>query len=137
MPNLKYMYVRNEYKKRDVSIVSDLVEEDGNYFVKCGWTFRHKQDKFIKREGRKLALERMNSGDKNYSTKFQIEPERVKFFDIAAEILSNILSKESTPRMYAEDILWDMEYYAFNALDDDQRIDLAKKMWESKQIISR
>lgn len=80
----------------------------------------------------------MNNGDRSYSAQFKIEPERVKFFSIAAEILSNILSKESTPRMYAEDLLWDMEYYNFNSLDEDSRRNLAKEMWETrKEIIFR
>jgi hypothetical protein len=125
------MYVRNEEKNRDITIVSDLIEENGNYFIKCAWAFRHRTDKFIKREGRKLALERLNSADEKFSTKFQLDPERVRFFNIAAEILSNILSKENTPKRFIKDILWDMDFFNYLSLSPQERNEYHKSMWSN------
>ena len=55
--NLKFLYVRNDYKKRDITIASNLVKEGDKTVIKFGWAFRHKKDKFIKKEGRDRAVE--------------------------------------------------------------------------------
>lgn len=122
MSNLKYLYVRNMYRKRDITIVSDVFDENGKTYVKAAWTFRCNHDKFIKREGRKLALERLDSSDPNYSTIF--ETEEVKFYHIAAIILSEILVNPSTPRKYLEDIHDDLRYFTECALN-------GKPTWDS------
>lgn len=111
MSNMKFMYVRNDWKKRDVTIVSDLFTEGDKTFVKCGWAFRCNHDKFIKREGRRLAIERMNTSDPNYSASFEITPSDVKFFKIGAEILSIILQKETTPKKFFSDLGEDLQYF--------------------------
>lgn len=114
MSNLKYLYVRNIYKKRDITIVSDVYDENGKTYVKAAWAFRCNHDKFIKKEGRKVALERLNVLDPNYSTVF--ETEEVKFYHIAAIILSEILTSQSTPKKYLEDIHDDLRYFTECAL---------------------
>lgn len=111
MSKCKYLYIRNEWKKRDITIVSDLVDKDDKVFVRCGWAFRCNHDKFIKREGRKLALERMESLDTDYSAEFEIKREDISFFKIASEILSIIADKQSTPKKYIQDIAEDLHYF--------------------------
>lgn len=109
MSNLKFVYIRNEWKKRDITIVSNLVREGDKNIVTCGWAFRSNHDQFIKREGKKLAIERMNSNDPNYSFSFEIkEP---KFFDITTIILNKIVTSESTPKKYLRDLEYDLEYF--------------------------
>lgn len=107
------MYVRNECKKRDVTIVSNLIKEGDETFVEFAWSFRHKNDKFIKREGRKIVLERLQNNDADYSATIQIAPKNVKFFDIAVEILESIANNPNTPKIYKRDIMEDMSYYLF------------------------
>lgn len=128
MTNIKYMYVRNMWKNRDITIVSNLIEKDDKTFVQCGWTFRHSKDKqFIKREGRKIALERMNNQDKDYSATFEIEKQDAKFFKICAGILSQILEKETTPNKYKNDIADDLYYFAYFSTNDRT----PKECWET------
>lgn len=111
MSKCKYLYVRNYWKKRDITIVSDLVDRDDKTFVRCGWAFRCNHDKFIKKEGRKLAYERMTSIDPNYSAEFEIKKEDISFYKIAAEVLSIVANKESTPKKYLQDIAEDLHYF--------------------------
>lgn len=115
MNNLKYLYVRNLYRNRDVTIVSNLTESDGKYYVNCGWAFRSNHDIFVKKEGRKLALERMNSSDPEYSATFLIE--NPKFFDISSNVLSAIIQKSSTPRKYIKDLTDDLFYFSHCAVN--------------------
>ncbi len=113
MSNIKFMYVRNPWKKRDITIVSDIVESEGKVFVKTGWAFRSNHDKFIKKEGRNLALERMNSSDEDYSEVLEIG--KKNYYDIALVILSHIYNKYSTPRKYLNDISWEIQYRLMNS----------------------
>lgn len=96
MSNCKYLYVRNDWYKRNITIVSDLVEENGKKVVKCAWAFCSNKDKFIKKEGRQLALERLNNNDPAYSSSFEVET--FKFYDIAAHILACIHQHPTTPK---------------------------------------
>lgn len=111
MSNVKYFYVRNDYKKRDVTIVSDILTDGEKCFVKAAWSFRSNHDKFIKREGRKIALERLKCSDVDYSALIEIEKEDIKFFEIVSRILGTILVKESTPKKYLDDLSEDFRYY--------------------------
>jgi hypothetical protein len=111
MSNVKFLYVRNEWKNRDITIVSNLFDEGDKTFVKFAWAFRNNHDKFKKAEGRKIALERLESNDSNYSDVFEIEKDKIKFFNIATDILSIISQKENTPRKYIDDICEDLHYY--------------------------
>lgn len=111
MSKCKYLYVRNDWKKRDITIVSDLVDREDKTFVRCGWAFRCNHDKFIKKEGRKIAYDRMDRLDPNYSVEFEITPENISFYKIASEILSVIANKESTPKKYIGDIAEDLHYF--------------------------
>lgn len=47
MSKVKYLYVRNPWDRRDITIASDIVEENGKKFVKFGWAFRSNHDQFI------------------------------------------------------------------------------------------
>lgn len=109
MPNVKYFYVRNDWKKRDITIVSETFEEEGRKFVRCGWAFRSNHDKFVKKEGRTIALKRMQSEENNYSAVFEVE--EFKFFNITSKILEAILTCPTTPRKYIDDIVQDLEYF--------------------------
>lgn len=112
MNNIKTFYIRNFEKKRDLTIVSNLIEIDGKNVIKCGWAFRSNHDQFKKKEGRSIASERMNSNDPNYSTTFEVGAPSFK--DIAGKILETILNRESTPRKYIDDIQWDYNYFVTN-----------------------
>jgi hypothetical protein len=112
MSNVKYLYVRNEWKKRDITIVSDIFDDEGKTYIRCGWSFRSNHDKFIKKEGRKLALERMSSKDIDYSAILEIDPEDIKFYNIASKVLSVIIEKESTPRKFLDDLYDDLRYFS-------------------------
>jgi hypothetical protein len=111
MSNVKCFYIRNEWKKRDITIVSDLFsDKDGKSYIKFGWAFRSNHEKqFIKREGRKLAMERMNSNDVNYSAWFEVS--EVKFTSIIADIIRIIMNKETTPQKYIPDLVDDLWYF--------------------------
>lgn len=124
MSNVKYLYVRNSYKKRDITIVSDLFDSDGKVFIRCGWAFRCNHDKFIKREGRKLAFDRMINSDENFSAVIEVDRNDIKFYNIASLILSEISSKNSTPRKYVDDINDDLLYFTKCSLD-------GKPTWDS------
>lgn len=108
--NVKYLYVRNDWNKRNITIASDLVEEDGKKMVKCAWAFCSNKDKFIKKEGRQIALERLNTNDPAYSASFSVEEYR--FYDIAAAILDQIIRHPNTPKKYLRDIEDDLSYFA-------------------------
>jgi len=109
MSKVKYLYVRNPWDRRDITIASDIVEENGKKFVKFGWAFRSNHDQFIKREGRTIALNRMLNNHEEYSSK--VEVEAFKFYDIAEAVLNVIVSNEYTPKKYKEDILSDIYFY--------------------------
>lgn len=113
MGNTKVFYVRNDPKKRDITIVSDLQEVDGKKVVKFAWAFRSNHDTFIKREGKVLARERLEYNDPNYSSFFEVD--NPKFRSISANILKNILLNKNTPRKYFEDIEFDIEYFENDA----------------------
>jgi len=113
MSNMKFMYVRNDWKKRHITIVSDIVELEGKEFIKIGWAFRSNHDKFVKKEGRALALERMNSSDEKYSEVLEIG--KRSYYDIALVILSHIYNSRFTPRKYLNDISWEIQYCIMNA----------------------
>lgn len=111
MSNVKYLYVRNEWKNRDITIVSNLIDEGDQTFVKFAWAFRSNHDKFKKSEGRKLSFERLENSDPTYSDSFPIEKNKIKFFNIASEILSKISQNENTPKKYMDDICQELCYY--------------------------
>lgn len=108
MNNIKVFYVRNDWKKRDITIVSNLIEQDGKKVVKCGWSFRSNHDQFIKKEGREIATTRMNGNDPAYSISFEVD--EPKFRTISVNILKSILSKSTTPRKYIQDIEYEIDY---------------------------
>lgn len=114
MSNVKSLYIRNEWKKRDISIVSDLNVEGDEAVIRCGWSFRSNHEKqFVKKEGRRIAMERMDSSDPGYSAIFTISKEDVSFFKISSEILSIILQKETTPKKYLNDIEEDLHFFIY------------------------
>lgn len=113
MSNMKVFYVRNDYKKRDITIVSDLQDLDGRKVIKFAWAFRSNHDTFIKKEGKALARIRLEQADVNYSSSFEVESP--KFRVICANILKTILSSQSTPRKYFDDIEFDIEYFENDA----------------------
>lgn len=110
MSKVKYFYVRNECKKRDITIASEIFDEDGQKYVKFGWSFRSNHDQFIKREGRKLAFERMTSGQPGFSATVAVDD--FKFYDLIAKILDAILTCPTTPRKYIDDISEDLYFFA-------------------------
>lgn len=103
-----FLYVRNPFKKRDITIVSEIFEEDEKKFVKFAWTFRSNHDQFIKREGRKVALERLNNKDQCFA---EVEVDQFSFYEIAATIVSTIFSNKDTPKKYLDDLNEDFSYY--------------------------
>lgn len=109
MNNMKVFYVRNDYRKRDITIVSDLQEVNGKNVVKFSWAFRSNHDKFVKKEGKNLAKQRLQDNDPHYTSSFEIE--EPKFRSICAKILENILQNKNTPKKYIEDIEWDIHYF--------------------------
>jgi hypothetical protein len=125
MSKCKYLYVRNDWKKRDITIVSDLVDKEDKTFVRCGWAFRCNHDKFIKSEGRKIAYDRMECLDSDYSAEFEIAKDDIAFYKIASEVLSIIANKESTPKKYIQDIAEDLQYFIHcaNGLNPKNRWD--------------
>lgn len=132
----KYLYVRNPWKKRDITIVSDILTKEGKTFVKCAWSFRHKADKFIKKEGREIVNSRFETGDPNFSAEFEIPSDKVRFYNIAANILANILSKDSTPKMYFNDILSDMHYYSYLSIElPEERKKHIEEAWKRFKLV--
>jgi hypothetical protein len=125
MSKVKYFYVRNDWKKRDITIASEIFDENGVKFVKFGWAFRCNHDKFIKKEGRQLSLQRMVEQDINYSA--TIEVEDFKFYDLVTKILDAILTCPTTPKKYREDIMIDLHYFAYCAVNGTP-----KCSWETK-----
>lgn len=111
MPNLKYMYVRNNLKNRDITIISDLYEKEGKHFVNCAWSFRSNHDKFVKKEGRQIAKERLDNADPKYSVTIEID--QPKFYSIASDVLRAVLNSENTPRKYLDDIADDLYFFEY------------------------
>lgn len=122
MSNVKFLYVRNEWKKRDITIVSNLFDEEDKVFVKFAWAFRSNHDNFKKADGRKLALERLELGDVKYSDQFEINKSDIQFFKIATEILSVISNNPNTPRKYLDDIAEDLSYYVHRAMGGHSKL---------------
>jgi len=113
MNNCKFLYVRNEYRNRDVTIVSDIFSEGDKKFVKFAWTFRNNHDKFVKKEGAKIALQRLEMMEQGYSA--LVEVEEFKFYKLATKILSTILESNKTPVKFIEDISADLDYFNFRS----------------------
>lgn len=109
MPNVKFLYVRNSWDRRDISIASDIIDDNGKKYVKFGWAFRSNHDQFIKRDGRDISLNRMITNDEKYSAKVEIE--EFKFYDIAEKMLHVIADSPYTPKKFKEDIFSDIRYY--------------------------
>lgn len=99
--NVKFFYVRNPFKKRDITICSNLEIVDGVPTVHYGVSFRNNHDKFIKREGRDCSLKRMVSRDKKYSG--TVVANVVSYYDISINVLKDLLSHD-IPRKYVKDI---------------------------------
>lgn len=135
MSKIKYMYVRNDFDNRDITIVSDLIETGGKYKVKCAWTFRNKKDKFIKKEGRKIAFERMQNNDANYSASFEIEKSDINFYNIATKILEQVMEHKNTPKSYLNDIYLDKEYYSYYTLTGIDRYQQLKERIEKYKFV--
>ena len=138
--NLKFLYVRNDYKKRDITIASNLVKEGDKTVIKFGWAFRHKKDKFIKKEGRDRAVERMNSGDVDYSHQIELSDDEVGFYSIALKVLNFILSKETTPRIYFNDLLEDIQYYNYvnvvrSSTSVEERREVIMDAWNKFKLV--
>lgn len=111
MSNIKYLYVRNPEKKRDITIVSDLYTENDKFFVNCAWSFRSNHDNFVKKEGRNVAKERLDELEPGYSATIEIE--NPKFYTIAADVLRAVLNSENTPRKYLNDIADDLYFFEY------------------------
>ena len=122
MNNCKFLYIRNEYRNRDVTIISDIFSEGDKKFVKFAWTFRNNRDKFVKKEGAKIALERLETMEPGYSA--LVEVDEFKFYKLAAKILSIILESNKTPLKFIDDISTELDYFNF-------RSNNKKPSWES------
>jgi len=109
MSNVKFLYVRNSWDRRDISIASDIVDDNGKKYVKFGWAFRSNHDQFIKRDGRDISLNRMITNDERYSAKVEIN--EFKFYDIAEAMLQVIINSPYTPKKFIEDLASDIYYY--------------------------
>lgn len=116
MNNCKFLYVRNEFRNRDVTIVSDIFREDDKNFVRFAWTFRNSKDKFIKKEGAKIALERLENMEPGYSA--VVEVEEFKFYSLAGKILSTILESSKTPDKFVYDISTDLNYFNYRSKNE-------------------
>lgn len=116
MNNCKFLYVRNEFRNRDVTIVSDIFREDDKNFVRFAWTFRNNKDKFVKKEGAKIALERLENMEPGYSA--VVEVEEFKFYSLASKILSTILESSKTPEKFVDDISTDLDYFNYRSTNE-------------------
>lgn len=106
MKNLKYLYVRNTEKRRDITVVSSIKDVGENEVeVSCAWTFRNNHDKLFKKSiGREIALNRLNNKDDRYFTSFIISKSEKNTFVICIKLLNKILENVNTPKKYLEDI---------------------------------
>jgi hypothetical protein len=115
MADVKFKYVRNERKKIAMTLVTSLERRSDGNLVKCGWAFASNHDTFKKKEGRELAINRMNSDDVDYSFSFFIDsPTHYGITDQALRIVANNIK---TPRKYKEEIieyLWWLNWYTDN-----------------------
>lgn len=112
--NRKYLYVRNDYRKRDITIVSDLLDRGDTFVVNFAWTFRsNKEEQFIKKVGRKIAVERLESNDPTYSDFVEIPKDEVNFYNIAYAVLVKIWENQATPIKFLEDLEEDARYFKF------------------------
>ena len=105
----KYLYVRNDWKRRYITIVSEVFTEGEKSLVKFAWTFCHNKDKFIKKEGKKLVDERFDEMTPGYSGVAEVA--ELNFHRISYVILGHIFNAENTPFKYLDDIQDDMFYY--------------------------
>jgi hypothetical protein len=121
MSKVKYFYVRNDWKKRDITIASEIFDENGVKFVKFGWAFRCNHDKFVKKEGRQIAIRRMADQEAGYSAIVQVED--FKFYDLVTRILDAIVSCPTTPKKYIDDISQDLHYFAHCAVNGKPKWD--------------
>lgn len=114
MSNVKYLYVRNPFKRRDITIASDLVQENDEYTLKFAWTFRRNDEEFIKKLGREVAYDRLTGvaeDSEEYSASLKIN--NPTFYGISRAIVQYISEHENTPKKYLEDLYEDMYYYNF------------------------
>jgi hypothetical protein len=102
--NVKYFYLRNDYNNRDVTIVTSVVPENNKYRVDFAWAFRSNHDQFVKKLGRGVVDVRLQLNDPNYSDTIWVDEKKSR--KIKFEILKRLLTKESTPQKYIEDISW-------------------------------
>lgn len=105
----KYLYVRNDWKRRYITIVSEIFTENDKKFVKFAWTFCHNKDKFIKREGKKIVNERFENMTEGYSGVTEVS--EFKFHKLSYVILDHIFNSKNIPCKYLDDIQDDMFYY--------------------------
>jgi len=110
MSNMKFSYIRNPEKKRDVTIVSNIFYVDEKPFIEYGYSFRSNHDVFKKKEGRKFATQRMVSRDSKYSGVISIDT--ITHNRIMSGILIKILeNSEHIPKKFLIDIEEKLSYY--------------------------
>lgn len=102
MSKMKFYYVRNPKKNRDITIVSNVFYVDNKPFVEFGYTFRNNHDLFKKEEGRQYAVSRMRDRTPEYSGTVALFD--VKHKEIMTVILDWIISQDNVPKKFRPDI---------------------------------
>lgn len=117
----KTYYVRNDFKKLAVTIVSSVEKvmrpswfsafgigkPTFQYCIKAGWAFRSNKDDFIKKEGREIAEFRMNE-QIDYSCEFIVDS--LSHRGITKRIIENILRDSKTPWKYRKELEEELYY---------------------------
>lgn len=111
MSNVKFLYVRNPFQRRDITIASDLIEDKNGPKIKFAWTFRRNDEEFIKKLGRDVAMDRLVNADPQYSAELPVE--EVRFYGISKQILEHICNQPTTPKKYLNDLFEDLYYYDY------------------------
>jgi len=109
MNKVKFSYVRNPKRKRDVTIVSNIFFVNEKPFVEFGYAFRSNHDTFKKVEGRRFATERMALRDPKFSGIIEIQEIRHK--KIMAGILKEILENKDIPLKFVDDLQASLNFY--------------------------
>jgi hypothetical protein len=105
---MKFYYIRNPQKNRDITIVSNIINENDYHYVEFGFTLRNNHDIFKKREGRHFAEQRLYKKDEKFSGKLKIE--HIKHKEIMFSILNNILINPHVPKKFIPDIENSIKY---------------------------
>lgn len=117
--NVKFFYVRNPFKNRDITICSNLEIVEGIPRIHYGFSFRNNHDKFVKKEGRDCSLQRMIRKDKKYSG--MITAEKITYYDISIGVLQDILNHD-IPKKYINDLNDEILFLRDRSLNKQSRI---------------